>query len=220
MSYLNEIVGFLALPENISHAFEIAEHIENVREKIMDDFWTSLSQKMEEYLKTNHNDWNVNAAGMQNTNTKNWFGYKLSWKAEAVHPKLNLGFGCMQEDRGGGKFYLYWQIFWLPHQFTSDPGITTPAINQIKTHCTEKKYRIDPKWSVGWDWFDFFTVHKEFCIRFANEREAIIDNIHQCVVQKFEEFRTLIQDANQELKSEIGKDNSSIKNAFALFANK
>ena len=213
MNYENDIVDFIASPENIEYAFEIAEQIDKVKQKLMTEFWTSLIEKMENFLsKSKNSDWIVNDLGIEYWN--NYAGYDLSWRPSCT--PINLKLSLSQEHVGYGNFKLFWGVLWN-REFKSDPEIELVSLNNLKSYFEEQKHLMNgPHWSIGWNWYELNTVNKEFCIRFSREKEAIILQVHDFIQSKFEDVKKLMEDANKELKKEFESNNEMITNALNM----
>jgi hypothetical protein len=217
MDYESEVVDFLSQPDNIEHVIEISERIDQVKKKIMADFWISMFSKMKDQLEAHFPNWEVKPSDQDYDS--NYAGYNLNWKI-APFEKFTLGFSCQQEHRGYGKYQLFVCICWS-QQFPANPEIDTSSIAALQNYCQKKGYLISgQEWAVGWTWLDYYTVDKNFIIKFVKDRESYVSDIHECVWSIFSEVRELIQKANEELDQGLQRNDPKVIKAVELIEGK
>lgn len=187
MSYKDEIFNFLSQPENLELAFEISNHLTEMKLHLERNFWTKLHSILDSKL-TENDSWQAHMDDVT--------GIRRSYYGVGIEPE-----NVKQEA-----LYLYFRIekevqrpfmgisIWKHNAETYDGSLTAieDHISSLRNKLKEKGFKNEKSWWVGWKFLDTRTFDDvEVC-------REIADGTYQA--EKAEELWTLFQDLRKDLE--------------------
>lgn len=196
MSVNEPINDFLAQPENLSIALEVADYIDRLKRRLHKRFWTDFNPRMKLTVKDSiySTSWTYRPHPAKN--------YRSNWAKSYISPRataesnphmLQLAFG---QGPSSSDYRLYWGVRWTkpPEDFDSSELTKLAGLLLARGISIVES----PRW-VSWGWYKYVPYEMEFLHRMQTEHEAFVDEIAGDVWQLFEEVRPSLEAINQQL---------------------
>jgi hypothetical protein len=194
MSTEDDIFEYLATPENLPVALEIADYVEQVKHNLHRKFWTTFNPRMEQKVKTSEfgSDWVFHphpARRYRSEWGKSYIG-PVTLKGDKF-PQLVAAFG--QSSRASD-FRFFWGVKWNfePENFDN------PTMTKLKAELVARDMNIVERDWPGWGKYKFSVFDSEFMIRMYQESEELISEIVEDVWQLFTDLRPTLEEINEQ----------------------
>jgi hypothetical protein len=195
MNYDDEVVAFLAEKENLPLALEVADRIESVKDMIQREFWVCLRDLLNKELeKSGYSNWQIDLTDEKEL-CKNYAQCCIRPKNGAT-TSLQLRV-AVEQEYGYGVYQLYYGIQWNEEV---DTLIQQPLVQKLLKDLESKQFKTElPSWFLGWKYMDYYPRRKDFLLKMAADKTAIVNAVSKDVWSLFKDHVDLITDVNMEL---------------------
>lgn len=198
MAYEDKILDFLAQPENLGVAMQIAEYVQKLREKTHRGFWPMFNDAIKDRLDATDygGQWIYVPQARDKWRTR-WGEWSIR-PAQKSHSNQRVMQAAMQQSTIEANFRLLLGACW-----TSDPkkGVRSPAFDQLVERLKEMQLvQSNSKWP-GWNWLDYQIRSEKFILRASSEPYALVNEIADTFWQFFLDIRPWLEAVNDEVRS-------------------
>jgi len=194
-TYEKELIDFLALEENIKYALEVAAHIEDVKFKIIKDFFEEIQTNFKQNLKGD-------------SDYKSWEPKLRNIEKRTKYPGLTVSHLsyprslCYAIERGDG--YLYHGIsFWDIRKHKSKIQILPKVLNLMGILKKNKFKSSDSKSWLSEEYLPGFGSDEDFYFEAVNGKIKLAQEVVDRSWEVFEKVHKLIIEANEEITRKI-----------------
>lgn len=165
-----EMRQFLAQPENIRTAMEIARHVEKMRNDAHAAFW----RKFEDLLRKRVADSSYNSSWYLTTSDKNfqnaWFNNSIAPQLRMTHPSAVLLKVALEQNSLGNGYRLYYGIKWTHNR---DHRTELPEYKALRSYLLGEGYKLtEREWWMLSKGTGYAARGDSFLYRMAQEPEA------------------------------------------------
>ena len=195
MDYEQEALDFIARPENIGAALEIARLVDQMRPRLQKDFWVAVTTKAESILLASElaKSWQV-IAEHQN--------YRSSYAGLVIAPK-EFEYGQrylrvrLEQGRRQEEYPLYYGVKW-------DRDFSWKQMNVLKSlrnSLISQGFGEENNWWIGYKYLGTYHMHKqEFLLRMGTDQEALVAEMASQLFELLETNLKEIEAINNALK--------------------
>lgn len=198
MSYEDQLIKYLAQPENLPVALEIAEHVQKLKDDLHRRFWSLFAEL-------------VNPRLAQSGVAESWqyipvppTKVKTEWITSCLSPRKSKGKGIpMLQIAFGQATRNKHYSFFHGVEWSNDPsGYTYPPLDDLKAKLMELRLIIvEPLWP-GWNYHRYAAESEAFMLKFYSQPEVVTAEIVDDYWKLFLELRSLCEAINGEVKGE------------------
>lgn len=196
MSYDDKIMDFIATPENLKIAFEVADFVEKLKERTHQSFWRKFYNNFSEWISESpyEANWRLDFPFLDSYN-KNWneCNIKPIMSEKKNKPTLTIG---LQQGTSSDNFVLLHGICWKPN---IPQEIRSPSFNKlIKLLNDNGLTRSSNNWPA-WNYLPYRIRSERFILRMNNEPEIFVEEIRKTYTDLFEKIHSSIELINQDV---------------------
>ena len=193
MDYDKEVINFLSKKENISTVWDIYDYFKRVNEKIHMDFWISVTKSLKIKLQPYAHIWRMD---FQPDKCLEQYG-GLVLRPVSETQKNSLRFGLDQETRAGS-LQLYISIH-CNRGADMTQVIENEILQDLMKKFKEAGFEISKPASGFWKWVDYRPQTRDFCVRIANNIDAVTLDVVNQFWHVFEDHREQFETLNEAL---------------------
>lgn len=165
------VLDFFSLEENLPLALTAAEHIDAIRLRLNNEFWQSLAERLDAMLAQEALPWAQKLTEDRNSDDC-LVGLHLEPAAAA---RIFLRPFMEQQFMGGG-YRIYHGLMWSG---SPDPQQKTlPAVEALRDPLLQSGFKQGDN-IFAWQWLPWHPRRRDFLLRFAAQREALLDDAMQ-----------------------------------------
>ena len=193
--YRDAVVEFLSKPENLEVALEIAELVEDVKDKLVREFWHAVKSKVCE-SQNKLPTWSVKLDSDEQLK-RNYSGLRCV-PDTASKAQQYLGFRISQE---GGM--IYQGVCWNKEMETPFDELSKklPELSVIRDRLLQlsKEYAKSTKWWIGWKYLNNGQGLKEKMTLLRIRGGGLATDVADEFLQLVEKMREPVEEANSGL---------------------
>ena len=182
---------FFSQPENLPLALIAAEHIDDMRQRMNNEFWEALREQLESWIAEQGLPWD-SAITEDRNNEESLVG--LHAKPQAEHRVFLIPF--MEQQFLGGDYRMFVGLMW-----SSTPDATQknlPAVTALRTLLTDAGLSESDNF-LAWQWLPWRPRRRDFLLTFAQKREELLAEAMQPWQLILSEFGEQLKLANEAL---------------------
>jgi hypothetical protein len=199
MSYEDKIIDFLAQPENLSVALEIADYVQKLREKTHRRFWPEFSEVVTDRLEgSEYADHWVFERLPDNNWEKNWGICSLRpvLESRSNAPYLEVS---MQQSASNNYYRLLTGVHWSKEP-TGETDL--PTLEKLILQMDAMNMKQSSKPWPRWSWLPYRIRGEKFLLNYNQDPEAFVNEVVDTYWQFFTQVRPLVAAVNQEFGAE------------------
>lgn len=197
MSYEDAILDFLAKPENLPIALEVAEYVEKLKDSMLEKFWLEFAAQLEgRFDEAKHApDWKF-----RKTNTDNLLD---KWTRCAISPNRPASAApaytevCFEHNGRGWGYRFYLGVRWTKPVEKIDPF---PSLERLRKVMLKHGLKKSSSWGPGWKWTPFYAHGETFLIRMGNDPEKFVAEMVGQTWDLFVALEKHLDRVNQDLQ--------------------
>ncbi len=208
MDYEAAIIDFLARKDNLPLVLEIADRLDQLKDKSQQGFWQELYKALKQRLAQSgkSNKWRVVIS-----EEESFCDNSAYCRIEPVAMEEDQLYLCIwiQQQQFGADFWLYYGIDY------SQELLSKWSLKQVRT--LEAELEEEGFEEVGNDfcgrykYLDWSLRDKDFMLRWAARRQSVVEQVVELVWMLFESKCTTLEQANRAVTKAI-KNGAKIKN--------
>ncbi|MGA8147922.1 MAG: hypothetical protein WB870_10160 [Gallionellaceae bacterium] len=160
-------LSFFSQPENLPLALITAEHLDGIRLRLNNEFWIALRSRIDSFLAKRALKWDSNLTEDRN-NAECLVGLHLQPQSEQrvfLRP-------FMEQQFMGDCYRVYHGLMW-----STAPGAaqkTLPAVEALGLALQTAGFKQSDSF-LAWQWLPWHPRQRDFLLRFANQRDRLMD---------------------------------------------
>lgn len=163
------VLGFFALEENLPLALIAAEHLDDIRQRLNNEFWQLLHKRLDVLLEQHSLPWANKLAEDRNTDgcLVGLYLRPLTESRTFLHP-------FMEQQFIGDSYRIYHGLMWgVP----PDSGQKTlPAVGALRATLEQAGFKQGDN-IFAWQWLPWHPRRRDFLLNFTSHREELLDEI-------------------------------------------
>jgi len=195
MTYEDKVIEYIAQPENLPVALEVADAVQNLRESIHRQFWPFFSEQYQEKLFDSEYTEQWKYFPFPITHLKKEYEISI---LSPIRPKEQDSSALLFIFGQGSRenhYRLLMGVAW--NGVIGDPN--HPALNNLKRQLISQQLTTSWEWWPGWKYLDYSLGSGEFMLKFYHTPKEVVTELAEEFWQLFLELRPTIESINQEL---------------------
>jgi hypothetical protein len=182
------VLNFFAQKENLSLALSVANQVDETRQKLNNDFWLALSER----IVANTPEWRTSTTEDRNA-TECLVGLYLQPETEQ---KLYLR-PMLEQQYLGDTLRIYYGLMW-----SAVPTLEQKQLSDIKTlHNTFQEAGFKSNESfLAWQWTSYYPRNMDFLLRFSTTADALLNEASGLIQNLLVTHRDALHFANSALR--------------------
>ena len=159
-------LDFFSQPENLPLALIAAEHIDEIRQRMNNEFWEALREQLDTWLSQQGLNWISDLT--RDRNSDDCF-VGLHLKPQEEQRAFLIPF--MEQQFMGKEYRIFFGLMWSS---TPDAGQKSqPAIQSLISSLSDAGLS-DSDTFLGYQWLPWHPRRRDFLLRFANQRDELL----------------------------------------------
>jgi hypothetical protein len=199
MSYEDKIIDFLAQPENLSVALEVADYVQKLREQTHRKFWSEFSEVVTDRLEgSEYSDHWVFERLPDNNWEKNYgiCSLRPTLQRRSNSPLLGVS---MQQGSSSNYYRLLMGIQWSQEPTEE---IKLPSLEKLILQLEAMNMKQSSKRWPRWNWLQYRIRGEKFLSSFNRDPEAFVNEVVDTYWQFFIQVQPLVAAVNLDLGAE------------------
>ncbi len=197
MSYDEKILEFLAQPENLPVAMQVADYVQQLREKTHQDFWSMFSDEAIARLESSEyiDDWKIISPPPDRWD-KSWERIHLRPRnlPSSDRPILSV---TLEQGTPNFDFVLYYGARWEPEGIKDYASKSHDSLIQ---KLEEMQITQSNNIWTRWNYMGYKARGGQFIMRMTKDPDSLVDEILDKYWKLFQEVQELVWTVNQELQ--------------------
>ena len=185
------VLDFFSQEENLPLALIAADHIDEIRQRLNNEFWEALRERLDAWLSQQGLNWVSDLT--RDRNSDDCF-VGLHFKPQEEHRAFLIPF--MEQQFMGKEYRIFFGLMWSS---APDAGQKSqPAIQNLISSLSDAGLS-DSDTFLGYQWLPWHPRRRDFLLRFANQRDELLADAMQPLQLILGEFGEQLAQANQAL---------------------
>jgi hypothetical protein len=184
-------LDFFSQPENLPLALIAAEHIDDIRQRLNNEFWEALHERLGSWLTEQGLPWD-SAITEDRNNEECLVG--MHAKPQAAQRTFLIPF--MEQQFLGGDYRLFFGLMWNTAPDAAQKN--QPAVTALRSLLSDAGLSESDTF-LAWQWLPWHPRRRDFLLQFAAQREALLAEAMQPWQLLLGEFGKQLQQANLAL---------------------
>lgn len=184
-------LDFFSQPENLPLALITAEHIDDIRQRLNNEFWESLSERLESWITEQGLPWD-SAITEDRNNDECMVG--LHAKPQAEQRVFLIPF--MEQQFLGGDYRMFFGLMWNTAPDAAQKNL--PEVAALRSLLTDAGLSESDSF-LAWQWLPWHPRRRDFLMQFTQKREDLLAEAIQPWQLILKEFGEQLKQANQAL---------------------
>lgn len=196
MTYEDKVLDYIAQPENLPVALEVAEAVQQLREMIHKRFWPLFAHQVQvRLLGSEYADRWKYVPFPEKRLKKEWeVSYFIPIRPKGTEsPLLRVMFG---QGGRGGHYRLVTGVGWWAKK---PPEPNHPALKDLKKELVSRNLTNAWDWWPGWKVLPYALGGGEFMVKFYHTPNELVDELAEEYWQLFLDLLSVIEPINQAL---------------------
>ena len=160
-------LDFFSQPENLPLALTAAEHIDSIRLRLNNEFWTALRERLATWLKQQNLPWTCEV-----TEDRNAEDCLVGLHLEPTAGQHVFLRPFMEQQFLGDSYRVFYGLMW---NSTPDAGQRNlPAVETLRLRLGESGLKHSDTF-LAWQWLPWYPRRGDFLIRVANQRDGLME---------------------------------------------
>lgn len=182
------VLDFFSKKENLPLALNVANQVDNIRQKMNNDFWLALCKR----IATAAPEWRVSIT--EDRNTKECLvGLHLQPEEDQ---KIYLR-PMMEQQYLGDTLRIYYGLMWSVTPTSEQKQL--PTLQALSNSFQEAGFKNNESF-LAWQWTSYYPRDMEFLLRFSTDADALLDEVSSLIENLLETCHENLQLANQALR--------------------
>lgn len=182
------VLDFFSKKENLPLALNVANQVDNIRQKMNNDFWLALCKR----IATAVPEWRVSIT--EDRNTKECLvGLHLQPEEDQ---KIYLR-PMMEQQYLGDTLRIYYGLMWSVTPTSEQKQL--PTLQALSNSFQEAGFKNNESF-LAWQWTSYYPRDMEFLLRFSTDADALLDEVSSLIENLLETCHENLQLANQALR--------------------
>lgn len=182
------VLDFFSKKENLPLALNVANQVDNIRQKMNNDFWLALCKR----IATTAPEWRVSIT--EDRNTKECLvGLHLQPEEDQ---KIYLR-PMMEQQYLGDTLRIYYGLMWSVTPTSEQKQL--PTLQALSNSFQEAGFKNNESF-LAWQWTSYYPRDMEFLLRFSTDADALLDEVSSLIETLLETCNKDLQLANQALR--------------------
>ncbi len=187
------VLDFFSLPENLPLALIAAEHLDGIRLRLNNEFWTTMRAQIDRLLEQHALAWDSNLTEDRN-NDQCLVGLHMQPHSEQgifLRP-------FMEQQFMGDSYRIYHGLMWST---APNPAQKTLAsVETLRKTLHQAGFKESDSF-LAWQWLPWHPRRKEFLVRFANHRDNLMEEAEDIWTRLLLTYNEELHLANVALKA-------------------
>lgn len=195
MSYEDKIFKYLATPENLPVAFEVAEYLEKLKKQTHEEFWPLFSNKLQEILNGSsyRAGWIFKPFPISKLNSP-WGRSRLRQTTiKKKKPELQFIFG---QGTRSNDFRLFMGIRWVPKEPES---YSSAEYKRLHKSLVDLGLDVEEKHWVRWMYLPYAAQGQSLILRMHENSDAICSELSTSFWDLFLANHALVEKINARI---------------------
>lgn len=184
------VLDFFAKPENLSLGLSVAEQMDEIRFRLISEFWKDLGQRLNASLQ--HTEWQTLA-----TEDRNAAELLVGLQCKLREPQTICVFPMMEQQLLGNTWRIFFGLMWqtppTPEQ------LALPAVSKLKELLSDAGFKNNENF-LAWQWTPFYPYRRDFLLRSSQKPEQLLESVEAIFNTLLKDHRSLIAATNTALK--------------------
>lgn len=182
------VLDFFSKKENLPLALNVANQVDNIRQKMNNDFWLALCKR----IATTAPEWRVSIT--EDRNKKECLvGLHLQPEEDQ---KIYLR-PMMEQQYLGDTLRIYYGLMWSVTPMSEQKQL--PTLQALSNSFQEAGFKNNESF-LAWQWTSYYPRDMEFLLRFSTDADALLDEVSSLIETLLETCHEDLQLANQTLR--------------------
>lgn len=182
------VLDFFSKKENLPLALNVANQVDNIRQKMNNDFWLALCKR----IATTAPEWRVSIT--EDRNKKECLvGLHLQPEEDQ---KIYLR-PMMEQQYLGDTLRIYYGLMWSVTPMSEQKQL--PTLQALSNSFQEAGFKNNESF-LAWQWTSYYPRDMEFLLRFSTDADALLDEVSSLIETLLETCNKDLQLANQALR--------------------
>ena len=182
------VLDFFSKKENLPLALNVANQVDNIRQKMNNDFWLALCKR----IATTAPEWRVSIT--EDRNKKECLvGLHLQPEEDQ---KIYLR-PMMEQQYLGDTLRIYYGLMWSVTPMSEQKQL--PTLQALSNSFQEAGFKNNESF-LAWQWTSYYPRDMEFLLRFSTDADALLDEVSSLIENLLETCHENLQLANQALR--------------------
>ena len=191
MNEQQEVLDFFSQHENLPLALITADHIDDIRLRLNNEFWEALRERLNSWMAERDLPWDSSITEDRN-NEECLVG--LHAKPRDEQHVFLLPF--MEQQFVGGSYRMFGGLMWSNTANATQKSL--PAVADLGSRLSTAGFS-DSDTFLAWQWLPWHPRRRDFLLRFANQREEILNEAMQLWELLLGDFGEQLKQANEAL---------------------
>lgn len=185
------VLDFFSRPENVPLALVAAEHIDGIRLKLNNEFWTTMRDSVDALISKQAPDW-VSFLTEDRNNEECLVGmYVQPSQAQEVFLRP-----FMEQQFQGDAYRIYHGLMWSTTPSAVQKNL--PGVIALRDSLQSAGFKEGDSF-LAWQWLPWRPRQRDFLMRFATQRETLLQEAETIWSRLLVDYQELIRQANLEL---------------------
>lgn len=189
-------LDFFSQPENLPLALIAADHIDGIRQRLNNEFWLALRDRLEAWLAERALPWSVKP-----TEDRNAEECLVGLHLEPHNEQRSFLRPFMEQQFLGDNYRMFYGLMWNSAPDAGQKKL--PAVEALGASLATMGLKNSESF-FAWQWLPWHPRRKDFLLSFANRRDELLDEAMRPWQQLLEEHGELLQQANAALAKPAG----------------
>lgn len=186
-------LDFFSQPENLSLALTAAEHIDDIRLNLNNEFWIALREQLRNWLTEKSLPWTAEITEDRN-NEECLVGLHL----QPTNEQRIFLRPFMEQQFLGDKYRVFYGLMWSS---APDPGQKNqPAVETLRAALEQSGLKQSDTF-LAWQWLPWHPRRSDFLLGFANQRDQLMAEAMRPWQELLDQHGALLAQANEALNS-------------------
>jgi len=178
-------LDFFSQPENLPLALIAAEHIDEIRQRLNNEFWEALREQLDAWLVQKNLPWD--SAVTEDRNSEDCL-VGLHLKPRDEQRVFLIPF--MEQQFLGGDYRMFGGVMWNTTPDAAQKNL--PAITNLQKLLSDAGLS-DSDSFLAWQWMPWYPRRRDFLLRFTARRDELLKDAMQL-------WQLLLDTYGEELK--------------------
>lgn len=171
MNEEQQVLAFFSAKENLPLALIAAEHLDDLRRDLNNEFWRTMSAGLEALVTANGLPWSVNLTEDRNTDD-----CLVGLHLEPRNSGQVFLRPFMEQQYIGDGYRIYYGLMW---SHTPDAGQKAlPAVADLAGRMDQAGFKEGDHF-FGWQWLPWHPRRRDFLMKFGTKREQFAEEMLQ-----------------------------------------